>query len=148
MLVIALSPTHPPGTNIHENMRHDPPAWMEFIALTATVSMRRLFYQAGRSVLHFALGPFGTVAARAGRSFGLARRAGRFSFARTVAALVAAAGLVPMVLAARFVPGSGGLLLSALMLRLGCLGAGVTLWSALAPQAAVSDPGPADDDDD
>jgi hypothetical protein len=147
MLGIALARAPAPDARLRENSRHDPPAWMEFVATTAAVSMRRLFYQAGRSVLQFTLGPFGTVLARAGRAFGLAKRAGSLSSARTIAALVAVGGLAAMVVAACYVPGAGGLVLSALMLRLGCLGAGVTLWSWLAPQGAVSDPDPTDDDD-
>jgi hypothetical protein len=87
------------------------------------------------------------VLARAGRFFGLARRAGSSSFARILAAVVATAGLGAMALSAFFVPGSGGLVLSALMLRPGCLGVGGTLWSWLAPQGALSDPGTDDDDD-
>lgn len=148
MLVIALSPVLPPGSGAGEKLREDPPAWMEFVAATAAVSIRRLFYQTGRSVLHFTLGPFGTVLARVGRRYGLAKRAGSFVFARMLAGLVAAAGLIAMVLTACFVPGSAGLVLSALMLRLGCLGAGGTLWSWLAPQGTLSDPDAADDDDD
>lgn len=148
MLAFAMSPAHAPNPGSRENLRDYPPAWMEFFAATAALSMRRFFYQAGRSVLHLTLGPFGTVLARAGRRFGLAKRAGSFSFARIVAALAAAAGLVTMVLAACFVPGSGGLVLSALMLRLACLGVGGALWSWLSPQAALRDTDTTDDDDD
>ncbi len=148
LLGIALARAKAPDARLRENPRHDPPAWTEFIAATAAVSMRRFFYQTGRSVLNVTLGPFGTVLARAGRWFGLARRAVSFSHARGVAALIAVVGLAIMIAAACLVPGTGGLVLSVLMLRLGCLGVNVTLWSWLAPPAALSDAGSTDDDDD
>lgn len=140
VLIMALIAMHP-SVAVPKNVRCDAPAWTEFFAATSALSIRRLFYQTSRSVLHFMLGPFGTLLARTGRGLGLMKHADSVSRALTLAAIAAVAGLTATVYLARVLPGPGGLAMSALMLRLGCLGASALLWKLLAREgsARVSD---------
>jgi hypothetical protein len=129
-------------------VRTDPPAWTEFLAVTAAVSMRRFFYQTGRSVLHVTLGPVGTIMARTGRGMGLMKKADSFAQARLIAVLVTLAGIVAMVLAVRFLPATTGLAMSVLMLRATSAGAGAVIWSLLAPRLPVAKVDPEDEEPD
>lgn len=129
-------------------VRTDPPPWTEFLAVTAAVSMRRFFYQTGRSLLHVTLGPVGTILARTGRGMGLMKKTDSFARARLVAVLVTLTGMVAMVLAVRLLPATTGLAISVLMLRATSAGAGAVIWSLLAPRLPDAKVDPEDEEPD
>ncbi|AKM09927.1 hypothetical protein [Croceicoccus naphthovorans] len=147
-ITLALWREKPPTERQIERTEHYVPAWREFLTLTASLSMRRFFYHASHSILHFVVGPFGSAVARASRGMGYLRRVSEVRQMKQVVSLASVGGLGGTVLLLWLVPGPGSLALSSLLLRLGALATSATIWTYAFPAAAAGSAGEDSADDD